>query len=75
MKNNIRKRIISNGKFLIVKDGTPNYINENKYAMNRALHYTGAIINYTSSNALADRGVFFAKTQTSKLNMDIIFLI
>lgn len=31
------------------KDGTINYVNINKYAVNGAVHYAHAIINYTSS--------------------------
>ncbi len=33
----------------IKKDGTPNYTNINKYAVNGAIHYANAIVNYTDS--------------------------
>lgn len=33
----------------LTKDGNPNYTNINKYAVNGAIHYANAIINYTES--------------------------
>ena len=60
----------------VTKEGKPNYTNINKYAVNGAIHYANAIINYTESYkdviAIGING--YKETDALKVELKVYFV-